>query len=222
MTLKQKSFLLLFTRMYLLNTNQKIYLSLLILGTVIVLALLFYLVYKFFISKKLMRFIVSRKLYRFANLNDYLLLNEYKIKIDDKHDGIINHVLITNKYIYVIHDFPYSGVIVGSANEEQLKLVDKKGERLIANMLNYNRNLTKRLGLYNGLDNTFLKGIVVLSNDSLVDISDIPTQFAISKASGIIHQIKKMDGNEVKPFKEDTIIDFINRLNKENSVGDKE
>lgn len=204
-----------------LSFNQGLYISLSTLGTLIVLSLLWLAFYRNFFKKRHLKGIVGRKLYHYADVNDYLLLNNYHIHIDDKHIGEIDHILITNKFIIVIHDFSISGVITGEYNDEQLKITEKKGERLIANPLNYNRNLTKRVALFNNLDNSFLKGIVVVNDDSYINIDSIPAQFKICPKKDVLKVIKEFDKEEVKPFKEDTIVDFINALNKNNIDGDE-
>lgn len=202
--------------MILLTSPQKIYITLLIIGIAVFLVLLFTLLYRLWTARKVNNKLVASKLYRFANMNDYLLLNDYHINIDDVNVGKIDHILVTNKYIYVIHDYSYYGVISGLYFDEQLKLTNNKGERNIANPLNYNRNLAKRLALSNGLDNTFIKGIVVVGDQSTFKIDELPAQFNICRSSKLIKIVKEMDGSEVKPFKEETIVKFINYLSKEN------
>ena len=202
--------------MILLTSPQKIYITLLIIGIAVFLVLLFVLLYRLWTARKVNNKLVASKLYRFANMNDYLLLNDYRINIDDVNVGKIDHILVSNKYIYVIHDYSYYGVISGLYFDEQLKLTNKKGEKNIANPLNYNRNLAKRLALSNGLDNTFIKGIVVVGDQSAFKIDELPAQFNICRLSKLIKTIKELDGSEVKPFKEETIVKFINYLSKEN------
>ena len=216
MTSILRSFFVLFIRMFLLSNSQAIYISLLIIGVILVILIFIFLLYKNILSKKRIKKITMNRLYRFANVNDYLLLNNYKIQIDDKNEGVIDHLLITDRFIFVIHDFNLSGVIEGRYFDEQLNAVINKEEKYIANPMNYNRNMAKRLALYQGLDNSYLKGIVVINNDTIVNIDEIPEQYAIVKANKLIKTIKKMDGIKIKPFKEDTIVEFINLLNKEN------
>ena len=200
---------------------QGLYITLSTLGILLVLLLLWILYYRNRFSKKHLTGAVSRKLYRYANINDYLLLNDYGILIDQKHVGEINHILVTNKYIVVIHDFSISGVVSGMFNDEHLKVVNKEGEKLIANPLNYNRNLTKRVALFNNLDSTFLKGVVVINNDSFIDINDMPNQFKMCKKKDLLKVINEFEKDDVKPFKEKTVVDFINILNKNNIKGEK-
>lgn len=205
--------------MVMLNLAQKLYISFAILGGIVVILLLWVLFYKNFYKRYRLDKAVGYTLYRISNLNDYLLLNDYRIHIDDKHIGHIEHILIINKFIVVINDFQISGVISGDYNSEQLKLTTKKGEELIANPLNYNRNLTRRVALFNDLDNNFLKGIVVVNDDSIIDITNIPSQFKICTKKELKKVIAEFDKEDVKPFKEDTVVRFINLLNENNAQG---
>lgn len=202
--------------------GQQIYLSFLIGGGIIVIGLLVFLFYRNFLKKRRLKQSVYHTLYRYANFNDCLLLNDYRVHIDSENVGDIDHVLVTDKFIYIIHDFPISGLITGKYNDEQLILSTKREDKSILNPLNYNRNLTKRVALFNDLDNSFLKGIVVINDDSVIDISDIPSQFSIVQRSGLKKLLKEIEDEEVKPFKEDTIVNFINQLNRINVNGDKQ
>ena len=220
MTLINKSFFcIIFHTMTLLNLSQKIFISAAILGGLVVLLLLWVLFYRNFLKRHRLRKVVGYKLYRFSNLNDYLLLNDYQISIDDKSKGKIDHILITNKFIVIINDYQVSGVLSGDYSSEQLKVTTNKGEKLIANPLNYNRNLTKRVALFNDLDKSFLKGLVVVNDDAVINIDNIPAQYNICTVSEMKRLIKEFDKEDVKPFKEDTVVRFINILNDNNNNG---
>ena len=204
-----------------LTFEQKLYLSFVIVGAMLVMLLLFVFLYRNVIVKKRFKNSVGHLLYRYSNLNDYLLLNNYHIYIDDKNIGEIDHVLITNKFIVVINDAQLSGVISGDYSSDNLKFTTKNGNELILNPLNYNRNLTKRVALFNDLDNSYLKGIVVVPDNSYINIDNIPEQFFICKKRDLKKTIKEIEREEVKPFKEDTIVNFINYLNNHNVVEEK-
>ena len=202
--------------MVLLSFGQALYISLSILGGLIVLILLLLVFYRNVLRQKYLKNRVCRSLYKFSNLNDYLLLNNYKINIDDRHFGQIDHILITNKFIVIINDFPISGIITGDYSNEHLSVTDKNGTKLIVNPLNYNINLTKRIAIFNNLDNSFVKGIVVTNDDSVVDVRNLPEQFTIVSKKDLKKTINEFDKAEVKPFKEDTVVQFINYLNDQN------
>lgn len=202
--------------MVLLSFGQALYISLSIIAGLVVLVLLYILLFRNLLRKKNLKNRVCRSLYKYSNLNDYLLLNNYRIHIDDKNIGQIDHILITNKFIIIINDFPISGVITGDYHNDNLNLTDKSGTKLIVNPLNYNINLTKRLAIFNNLENSFVRGIVVTNDDSVVRVANLPEQFTIVSKKDLKNTIKEFEKADVKPFKEDTVIDFINYLNDQN------
>lgn len=202
--------------MVLLTFGQSLYITLSIIGGLLALLLLYIVLYKNVFRHKNLRNRVCSSLYKYSNLNDYLLLNNYKIHIDDTHFGQIDHVLITNKFIIVINDFPISGVITGNYSNEHLSVTDKTGNKLIVNPLNYNINLTKRLAIFNNLENSFVRGIVVTNDDSIIDVTNLPDQFTIISKKDLKKTIKEFEKADVKPFKEDTVVQFINYLNDQN------
>lgn len=192
------------------------------IGLVVVIFLAFLLYYLNVYKKKHLDRVVYVTLSRIAKYNDYLLLNKYFIDFGDQNVGKIDHVLITNKFICLINDFNISGVITGAYNDEQLYSYDKSGEKFILNPLTYNRNIMKKVALRNQLDNSFLKGIVVINDDSHYDIKDIPPQFYICKRKELKTLIAKIEGADVKPFKEKTTEEFIQLLDRLNLKGVKE
>ena len=197
-----------------LSTPQVTYISLAIIAIAVIFILLFYLIFRNFYEAKHIKELTYRSLYRLANKNDYLLLNNYRIPIDDKNVGFIDHILITKKFIVLINDFSISGVVSGDYKSEELVNVKKKTE-IIANPLNYNINLTKRLSLFNDLDHSFLRGLVVINNDSKIMINNSNEQFQLIRRKDIAKTIKKFDHSGVGNLNEESVVKFINYLNKQ-------
>lgn len=202
--------------MILLTIGQNIYIVLALIGILIVGLLCFILIYRNVYTKKHFDVTIYKKLYRTSVLNDYLLLNNYKLQVSEKTTLALNHVLITNKFIVLINDFYIKGAITGNYNDEQLIKYSKKGEEMILNPLTYNRNIMKRIALLNDLDNSFLKGIVVIADDSVIDVKDIPSQFYFCTKKELPEIIKKIDSTDVKPFKAETVERFIAKLDSIN------
>ena len=202
--------------MILLTIEQNIYIVCALIGVLLLTLLIIIFVKRNYLNNKNVDKAVYKKLYRLAQLNDYLLLNNYKLHISEKSFLTLNHVLISKKFSILINDFNYSGAISGSYNDEQLLLHDKNGERLILNSLTYNRNILKRVALLNDLDTSFLKGVVVFANDTLFDIKDIPSQYYVCQKKDLASIIKEIDSIDVKPFKDDTVERFIAKLDSIN------
>ena len=209
--LKEKRFLINLT------SAQTFYISISVIAILVAIILIAFFFYKFVFAKKRYKDVIYLKLARLAKFNDYLLLNNYAIDFDDTHVGIIDHILISKKYIFVINDFSLSGVISGDLKDRSLRVINGKNDvKIISNPLNYNINLIKRLNLYNHLDQTFVKGIVVIDNDSYINLSSQNKQFVMLRRKDLAHFIQKCEKDPVKPLKENEVVNFINKLDKQN------
>jgi len=202
--------------MILLTPGQTLYISLATVGVLLVLFLFAFLYYRNRYVRKHARELTYLKLSRICEHNDFLLLNDYRIDFDDSNTGLIDHLVISNKYIIIISVFSISGVLSGKFQGEELVNVNKKGTSIVANPINYNINLTKRLSLFNDLNHSFLKGLVVINNDSDIKIEGHNDQFQIVKRKDLAKTIKKFDQENIKNLNEESIVRFINKLNEEN------
>ncbi len=202
--------------MILLSTSQTLYISLAIIGVIVVIFLICLLYFRNIYRNKHARELTYIKLSKICEHNDYLLLNDYHIDFDDKNKGLIDHLVISNKYIIIISVFSISGVLSGKFQGEELVNVNKKGTSIVANPINYNINLTKRLALFNDLNTSFLKGLVVINNDSSIKIEGHNEQFKIIKRKELNKTIKEFDKENIKNLNEESVIKFINKLNEEN------
>ena len=202
--------------MILLSTSQTLYISLAIIGILVVIFLICLLYFRNIYRNKHARELTYLKLSKICEHNDYLLLNDYHIDFDDRNKGLIDHLVISNKYIIIISVFSISGVLSGKFQGEELVNVNKKGTSIVANPINYNINLTKRLALFNDLNTSFLKGLVVINNDSSIKIEGHNEQFKIIKRKDLNKTIKEFDKENIKNLNEESVIKFINKLNEEN------
>lgn len=202
--------------MILLSTSQTLYISLAIIGVLVVIFLICLLYFRNIYRNKHARELTYFKLSKICEHNDYLLLNDYHIDFDDKNKGLIDHLVISNKFIIIISVFSISGVLSGKFQGEELVNVNKKGTSIVANPINYNINLTKRLALFNDLNTSFLKGLVVINNDSSIKIEGHNEQFKIIKRKELNKTIKEFDKENIKNLNEESVIKFINKLNEEN------
>ncbi len=201
--------------MILLTPSQTLYISLGTVGVLLALFLLCFLYYRNRYVRKHARELTYLKLSRICEHNDYLLLNDYRINFDDSNTGLIDHLVISNKYIIIISVFSISGVLSGKFQAEELVNVNKKGTSIVANPINYNINLTKRLALFNDLNTSFLKGLVVINNDSDIKIEGHNDQFQIIKRKDLGKAIKEFDKENVKNLNEESVVRFINKLSEE-------
>ena len=202
--------------MILLSSAQTAYIVASVIAIIIVIALLIILFIKNKYRPKHTRELTYLKLHHFCEANDYLLLNNYRINIDDSNIGIIDHIVISNKFIVIINDFPISAVLSGDFSDDNLSIYDKNGGGTVVNPLNYNVNLAKRLALFNNLSQELIRGIVVINSDSKINVTNNNAQFRIVRLSELKKTIKQFDKVNVKKLKEDDVVRFINYLDKQN------
>lgn len=204
--------------MMMLTNPQKVYIAVAVAAAVLLIVVTLIFLYKRVYCKKRFKESVYLKLSILARDNDFLLLNNYKVDFDDNHVGVIDHLLISKKYIFAINDFPISGVIKGELKGRTLAII--KGEKNIAsinNPLNYNINLIKRFNLFNNIDQSFVKGIVVVDDDTKIEIENQSQQFLMIQKKKLKKTILNFDKSNEKNLKEDSIIRFINKLDRENN-----
>lgn len=199
-----------------LSAAQTAYIVIVILSVILVGILIGVLIFKNIYRPKHIRELTYLRLKNLCDANDYLLLNNYKLHLDDNNTGTVDHVVISNKYIILINDFPISGVLSGDFSDDELRLVNHKGTNRVVNPLNYNYNLAKRMAIFNDLGPSLIKGLVVINSDSKVNITSESNQFKIIRLKDLRKTIKQFDKVNVKNLKEDDVVNFINYLDRHN------
>ena len=87
----------------------------------------------------------------------------------------------------------------------------------IVNPLNYNINLIKRFTQKHNIDQSFIKGIVVINDDSSININGTGKNFYMTTRKNLINLIYEIEESEEKNLKEKSLIDLMVKLSKENA-----
>ena len=207
----------------LLDTFQKIYIASGVAAILLILFLLGLFIYKRVWKKRHFKEATFLKLSHLAKANDYLLLNNFKLDFDDQHIANIDHILISKKYIFLITDFDLSGVISGELRDPLLRVVNNvKSAVNVSNPLNYNINLVKRLHTAYRFDPTFLKGVVVINDDSVINVTNPSEQFFMVRRKELTKLIRKFDHEKIANLKEKDVLYFISKLDKDNKARNNE
>lgn len=177
--------------------NAPITYSLIGAGVVIFIVLVFLGIY--FYKKnieKIFKYKVYKKLYSLALDNDYYLLNNLVIKLTNDVSLHISHLIVGEKFIYVISSRYYNGSLKGkSYASSDFELISKntKDIHTISNPVIYNEKRTILFAKYLGWDESkpmMLLSIVVTNNDVEYLIEDKK----LSKGSYLCHikELKKL------------------------------
>ena len=112
---------------------------------------------------------IKRKLKKIAKDNDYLLLNNLVLYLNDYNYIEVEHLLIANKYIYVITSKCYFGEINGLASDPKWLLY--KGNKLshITNPLPNNLKRLRTVAILTNIDEKNFISLVVMNKPAFVN-----------------------------------------------------
>ncbi len=133
-----------------------------------------------FIEKKFYQHKVYKSLHYYAEENDQLLLNNVILYLGDDSDKptVFDHILLADKYIYLVHDIYAKGALYGNIEDNSLFLkdYDMKAHKVTNEVI---RNLARMRFLEKALDinpNEKLFFSVVVYNSSLIVPRELKTK----------------------------------------------
>ncbi len=150
-----------------------------------------------FFEKRRYRQRVYKALHFYAEENDQLLINNcYLILPGEENATRIDHILLADKYVYVVHDFYQDGSVFGNIDDPFLFHQSPSGKKeKIENPLTRNREIIDKLKVLVGVEeDSSLFVNVVCYNKSLL----LPPEM-IRKEQGLFF----LPSNEI----EETILD---------------
>lgn len=115
--------------------------------------------------------------YKTALYYDYYLINTFNIALTAQLDLKIDHLLFANKYIYIINDYIYEGVLDGKQKDGKWILTTLKGEeKYIDNPLKLNDEIRKKLSLKTAIDQATFICITLVNNKTDINKLDVNTK----------------------------------------------
>lgn len=147
--------------------NYLIIILLILIPLILILALFFYEIKDLYIKRRY-KFIVYKKLYNYSVESDQLLKNNVHLLLNDDEISKIDHIFIADKYIYVVKDVYYDGMIYGNISDPYIFHINKNNKEIrIQNPLFENNRVV--IDLMNKIDpskkdNTIVNVVVYNSN----------------------------------------------------------
>lgn len=183
------------------------------LAILTVLSILFFILYPIIRLKSLRNNflpIYGRGIYKLANKYDYYLINRLKLKGND--DSLINidHLLLANKYIFVIKDYYFDGKVVGK--DEDNSWVYYYGtqkhpqEKLINNPIHQNEFSLNKLSMITGLDKLMLISIILINDDADLELNIKDNEYSyVIKRKDLENLILNIEGRDVAPLNDEQL-----------------
>lgn len=171
----------------------------LILGPLSIIAIIFFIIFSLVrkhTQKNKYKEVYYRTIRAIADNEDYYLLNNFIFRIDNGRTAVIDHLLIGEKYFYIITSLYYDGNLSGKEFDSSLILTTRtNGKSYTDNPLFQTKTLINKLSMVTGLDASLMIGIVLV-NDSC--------------NFNVVHE-KRSDGREIT---QDEKIYFLCNNNK--------
>jgi hypothetical protein len=163
-------------------------------------------IFLFFRKKILQRFALLRYFYpvvrKTAVYYDYYLINKLEIQLVSNESLFIDHMLFGNKYIYVINDYLFKGVLTGNAQDSKWILKDKKGQEIMVDSpLLKNKKLVEKLSLRTSLDHATFIAITLVSKDTkITDLEVNDSSNFVIDTRDFMKLILKIESRDIAPL----------------------
>lgn len=149
--------------------------------------------------------IYGKTIYNIANVNDYYLINKLILEAQDDTKLCVDHLLLGNKYIYIIKDNYVEGGVTYKINDESW--IEFYGNnknpkrRYMNNMVLLNASRVKKFSVITGLSTSLIISINIFNNNSVIDEyeSDDKTTYIV-KQKNLKKLIASIEGRDVAPL----------------------
>lgn len=126
----------------------------------------FYSPVKRFLWHQKPRKLFYRHVMRVVLNGDYYCVNDVALRVDEHTTTMVDHIIGGDKFLYIISDRYYEGVLKAHPDEPGWLLYQKHGQKVdLPNPLLENQLAMERLSIVSGINTSFMVGIVLI-NDS--------------------------------------------------------
>jgi|SRR5574344_643871 hypothetical protein len=181
--------------------------------SLLVISILFFLFIPIIRKRNIKRKFISiygKQIYKFAFHYDFYLINRLILQANDDSKISIDHLLLANKYIFVINDCYLPGAI--SAKEKDQSWIYYYGDpknpkrRYIDNPLLKNIERLSKLSQITCLDAGLLISIVLINDDCLInEYENTDDNNYLVKRKDLPRLIKNIEDRDVSPLDEEQL-----------------
>ena len=113
---------------------------------------------------------VQKQLYKECKANDFLIINDIWVPIEENKFKHIDTIIFGNKYIYITSLVKQAGEVKVSLTDQKWRVVYNKELTLIDNPFIYNKKIISKLAeVVEGLNLHDMKSLVVLTKTCKID-----------------------------------------------------
>ncbi|MCQ2797044.1 MAG: hypothetical protein MJ241_01120 [Bacilli bacterium] len=164
-----------------------------------------------------------KKVLKVANDFDFYLVNNIKVKSGTRAIGVINHIIGGDKYLYLISECYFNGVVEARSDDKIWVFYSKDGKKSdFRNQIQVNNDIINAFCMSTSISKSFIRGIVIINDDCFVQRLDSGVgETILVPVSKLEYVIKKYEEDDVKPFSDSTLKQVIWDLHDSNTVGEE-
>lgn len=197
--------------------EKSIYITLVVVFSLIILALIFLPLIRNLYIKNHFQKCVYRKVYNCALYNDFYLINSLPISNGDRFSPL-DHVLFSDKYIYVIKDRYYKDAISASINDKVWLSYSSNGATTeLPNPIMLNELRCNKFAISKNIDRSFFISIVVVNDDAYIEQKDELNSFNsfICRKKDLKKLINNIEKRDVSDFNAEILSKIVKDIWKE-------
>ena len=188
--------------------NQIIFYIIVVLVSVLLIFLFIYPLIKHYRESHHFKNVCYKKIYAIAMFNDYYLINNLPIIKDNEIVAQIDHVLFSNKFMYVIKDIYFNEIVNGNIYDKVWLLYNKNGKTSeINNPLMLNSFRCDKFSESKHIDRSFFISIVLVNDDIMMKNFDTMhgNNSYLCKRKDLAKLIKKIEKRNVSSFNAESL-----------------
>ena len=178
-------------------------------------------------QKKNFKYECYKTVRKIALYSDYYLLNNFIFKTEGSKTAQIDHLLVGDKYFYVITSLYFDGNLSGKEYDQSLFLTTKEnGKKYTDNPLFVTKSLINAFSYKTNIPPSFFIGIVLVNDSCQVNLihekrngSEIPQDekiYFVVNNSKLKHLIKKIESRNIESINAKQLANIIPSIDKMN------
>lgn len=172
-----------------------------IISAIIIFLIIVYLCFKkqidFFIIANSGKKRIQKKLYNACKINNYLIMSDLSLPIENNRYKKVDTIIIGNKYIYITKQIIGKGTLISKNDDSKWRLIDNDKLTNIDNPYSYNDRIINKLSnvIDNEYNNRIINLVVVTNIISPEGDININNNHFVIKENDVIRFIENIENN---------------------------
>ena len=171
----------------------------------LVISIIFFITFPFIkrnaLKKNFVR-LYGRGVFKIANMYDYYLINQLVLKSNDDSKLYIDHLMFANKFIFVIKDYCFDGMVKGKEIDQSWVYYfgseKHPKQEYINNPFIENEARVKKLSMITGLEDNMLISVILVNDDCdlSLELNESNDHFIV-KRSGLKKLVEEIEARNI-------------------------